>query len=354
MSDLYTNYLMVADGLTTATEFSSITNGEYSHDQLTTLLAEGEVFNPKTLWKSVKPFVRKFQNEEDGILTFDDTIVDKEYTDENGFVSKFYDHSKNKYVNGVNILTAYYSANGFSCPVGVSFMEKEKDKNGNYKQIKTKNEELREMVVRAVYNEIPFSYVLADSWYATKENMEFIKKKLNKNFIFSCQNNRLFANSELDLANGNFVNIKDVTIKNGESKKGFLKGIPFPILLIRFDYPSSKEHVGGIVYLVTSDLELSNKNTTTIYRKRWKVEEYHKSLKQNASLGKMPAKTKMTQQSSLCASLIAFVKFECLRISGKLNHFAMKQRIRIEKIKTGMAELKKMKKGISVPDLCFA
>jgi len=38
-------------------------------------------------------------------------------------------------------------------------------------------------------------------------------------------------------------------------------------------------------YLVTSDLTLNAEQIMTIYQKRWKVEEYHRSLKQNVSLG---------------------------------------------------------------------
>ena len=36
-------------------------------------------------------------------------------------------------------------------------------------------------------------------------------------------------------------------------------------------------------YLVTSDSSLTADQIITIYHKRWKVEEYHRSLKQNAS-----------------------------------------------------------------------
>ena len=37
------------------------------------------------------------------------------------------------------------------------------------------------------------------------------------------------------------------------------------------------------MYLVTNNLELSSDDFETLYKKRWSVEEYHKSIKQNAS-----------------------------------------------------------------------
>jgi IS4 transposase len=64
------------------------------------------------------------------------------------------------------------------------------------------------------------------------------------------------------------------------------------------------------MYLASNDLELSAQQFQTLYRKRWSVEEYHKSLKQNASLAKSPTRTVATQTAHLFASLLAYVKLE--------------------------------------------
>ena len=67
----------------------------------------------------------------------------------------------------------------------------------------------------------------------------------------------------------------------------------------------------SVRYLVTSDLTLDFSGTTTIYQKRWKVEEYHivpfgyRSLKQNASLKKSPACTETTQTNNFVAAMWA-------------------------------------------------
>lgn len=37
----------------------------------------------------------------------------------------------------------------------------------------------------------------------------------------------------------------------------------------------------SVVYLVSSNTDLTQAQLTTIYQRRWKVEEYHKSLKQS-------------------------------------------------------------------------
>jgi IS4 transposase len=49
---------------------------------------------------------------------------------------------------------------------------------------------------------------------------------------------------------------------------------------------------------VSSDVTLDHERMSTIYQRRWKVEEYHKSLKTNASLAKSPTKTIRTQRAT--------------------------------------------------------
>ena len=57
--ELYSDYLFSAFSYTTATGLSAITNGAISHDKITRFVAEKELDSP-TLWRLVKPLVRKF------------------------------------------------------------------------------------------------------------------------------------------------------------------------------------------------------------------------------------------------------------------------------------------------------
>ncbi len=86
-----------------------------------------------------------------------------------------------------------------------------------------------------------------------------------------------------------------------------------------------------MLYLVSSDVMLDYERLTTIYQKRWKVEEYHKSLKSNASLAKSPTKTVRTQSNHFFVCIYAFVKLERMKIVTKTNHFALRVRASISK-----------------------
>ncbi|MDR2120660.1 MAG: transposase [Tannerella sp.] len=92
------------------------------------------------------------------------------------------------------------------------------------------------------------------------------------------------------------------------------------------------------MYLVSNDLTLSVNDFQTLYKKRWSVEEYHKSLKQNASLAKSPTRTVTTQSNHLFASLSAYIKLEKLKFVHKLNHFALKSKIYFRALKYAWKE----------------
>jgi hypothetical protein len=82
------------------------------------------------------------------------------------------------------------------------------------------------------------------------------------------------------------------------------------------------------------------------------VREYHKSLKQNASIGNSPAHTERTQSSRLFAAIFAYVKLEMLKLSAKLNHFAMKAKIYMASMKAAKASFQEL--WISTQNLAFA
>ena len=97
------------------------------------------------------------------------------------------------------------------------------------------------------------------------------------------------------------------------------------------------------MYLCTSDLTLTASSLRTLYQKRWKVEEYHKSLKSNAALARSPTKLPHTQSNHFFASLVAFVKLEAYRTSTRLNHFALKGKLYQAALASAFGQLQRFK-----------
>lgn len=94
---------------------------------------------------------------------------------------------------------------------------------------------------------------------------------------------------------------------------------------------------------MTDDLTLAYDHITALYQKRWSVEVYHKSLKQNASLEKSPTRTETTQRNHLFACLCAYLKLEHLKLTTGHNHFALKSKIYLSALRSAYDELVKLK-----------
>ena len=71
----------------------------------------------------------------------------------------------------------------------------------------SKNEHFRNLIQQSVNNKVMFEHVLADNWFGSKENMEFIDK-LGKKFIIGIKSNRTVALSGKDKKLGKFQQLK--------------------------------------------------------------------------------------------------------------------------------------------------
>ena len=348
--DLYTDYLQICFSQATATSLSSMLDGSLSHDVITDLLSKNE-FSSKDLWLESKNLVRTHQNE-NACLIFDDTIVEKPHTDQNEIVSWYYDHKTGKSVKGINILTAFYHTLGqgqempLRIPVGYEIIHKNlyysdlTTKKEIRKSSRTKNEYLQELFVQAINNQLLFKYVLADSWYCSSDNMKFIHKK-GKFFIFDIKSNRL-ACFEKSTKNTVFQRLDQIDLAQNIPTLLYLKDLSIPILLCKQIFKNENGTI-GIRYLASNDLNLNAAEFDQIYNKRWSIEEYYKSSKQNTALGKSPTKTIITQKNHVFSSFLAYIKFEKLKFSEKLNHFALKSKLYLAAIKAAYLELSTIK-----------
>jgi hypothetical protein len=343
--DLYSDYLISSFGATTATGLSALLEGDLSHDQITRFLA-GQQRTSADLWLLAKPYVRQIQQEE-GALIVDDSISEKPSTDENDIVCWHYDHSTDRQVKGINFMTALYHSQGVSLPVGFTLIAKTevyldpKDGKAKRRSPVGKNEYYRAMLQQAVDNQIPFRYVVNDVWYASAENMRFVKQMLHKDFIMPLKANRKVALSLADKQAGKYARVDTLVWEGNTVREIYLEGVDFPLLLAKQVF-ENEDGSTGVLYLVTSDTTLNYDGITTFYRTRWHVEPYHKSLKQNASLEKSPTQTVTTQTNHFFAALCGYLKLEMLKVSTHLNHFALKTKLYVRAVQVAFDALRQL------------
>jgi DDE superfamily endonuclease len=343
--ELYSDYLMSSFAQTTATGLARLLDGEFSHDQITRFLA-GADYTSRDLWLLVKPVVRAIETA-DGVLIFDDTIEEKPSTDENEIIAWHFDHCQNRTVKGVNILNCLYSAGGINIPVAFEIVHKDrwfcevKTRQEKRQSALTKNEQLRQMLPVCQQNQLCYRYVLTDNWYSSKENMAFIKVEMQKDFIMALKSNRTVAVSLEDKRQGRFVRVDALPLEENTVLPVYIKGLAFPVIVAKQVF-TNKDGSIGILYLASSDLQLTYDRLTTLYQKRWTVEVFHKSIKSNTGLARSPTRTVRTQSNHFFASIYAFFKLEQLKLKHQLNHFALRSKLYLKALQASFAELRRL------------
>ena len=347
--DIYTDYLICQNQHATATGLSLLLDGLISHDKITRFLNNNE-FDAKDLWQYVKPQVRRLEQDTGGVLIIDDAIEEKPYTDENGIICWHFSHAKGRCVKGVNLLSCLVRYEDIALPISFAAVCKNlhfcdlKTKKEKRQSYITKNQMFRSIIQQAIENQVKFDYVLADNWFGAKDNMEFIHYEKQKKFIFGIKSNRLIALSNEERKKGQYHNLKSLGLNDREKRIVWLKDLAFPVALITKIF-KNEDGSTGIVYLVTNDLDSDADRIYETYQKRWRIEEYHKSIKQNASLEKSPTKVMRSQRNHIFASIIAYCKLEFLRMRTALNHFALKYKLIIKANQMAFQELKKLRES---------
>lgn len=352
MLDLYTDYLLVSTAQTTATGMSNLLEDSISHDRITRFLSKDD-FTSQTLWSLVKPTVRQIEQQvsiedEQGVLILDDSVEEKIYTDENELIGWHYDHVQGRTVKGVNQLTALYHIGGMSLPVGLDFIKKDQwqvdQKTGKRKRVSSisKHERFQKMVANGCANLLSIKYILADKWFASSENLFFIKQVCHKAFVMPLKDNRKVALTLAHKQAGAYQRISELGLEADDALELYLEQLDFPVKVCRVSYPLKDGRVAES-YLVTSELALETEEITCLYQRRWKVEEMYKSVKSNASYNKSPTRTIRTQQNHFFCAMIAFFKLELLRQQKQSNHFALKGKLYLAAIKQAYQQLKRLK-----------
>jgi hypothetical protein len=83
------------------------------------------------------------------------------------------------------------------------------------------------------FHRIAFKYVLNDLWYASAENMCFVKLDLEKEFIMALKANRKVALSAEDKQQGRYQRLDQLDVPEDTPILIYLEQVPFPLHLMR-------------------------------------------------------------------------------------------------------------------------
>ena len=273
-----------------------------SHDAFTRLL-QRQPPDTDALWDEVSGIVQP----QDGFLIIDDTTLDKPYAKNMDLVYRQWSGKHHRVVNGINSCTLLWTDGNAIIPV--DFRIYDIDADG-----KTKNDHFRDMLRKAKERSFQPRIVLFDSWYSSVDNLKTIRKfgwhwltRLKKNRLVNSDNTKNMPIQEIEIPpEGREVHLKAY---------GFIK--VFRIV----------SEDGDIGYWATDALEMDEAKREKMGGYSWKIEEYHRGIKQFCGVECCQARKSQSQRAHIMFALRAFLRLEAERLRTGISWFESKRRI---------------------------
>jgi DDE superfamily endonuclease len=290
--DLYVRYLLAQPQGSGCCHLAEILES-LSHDSVNRFLSR-EHYEPKDLFEVMRLLIEL----EGGVLSGDDTVIEKPYADvKKTLLLGYYWSSKHsKAVLGISLITLYYtSANGLRVPINYRLYSKEDNK--------TKNDYFREMIEEVLHWGVRPRAVTTDAWYASKANLkQLIHHQLG--FMVGVAKNRLVS-----VAGGKYQRIDSLTIPQ-DGQLMHLKGVG---QVKGF----CKEYKDGscryyLLYLPDSEAlaAATAQEFDDLHAMHWGIECFHRAAKQLCGLQRFRVRLSAAIHTHVFCSLRAFIELE--------------------------------------------
>ncbi len=301
--EIYTSYLLSDPLYTSCTRLSDLM-GNLSHDSINRFLAR-ERYEPKDLFDEEKNRIEL----EGGILSVDDSVLDKPYMDAKkaSLVDYFWSGKHKRAVKGLNLITLFYTdINGISVPVNYRIYDKSIEK--------TKNDYFLEMLEEALAWGLKPAWITGDSWYSSLSNMKFIRK-LGLNFMFGIENNRTIS-----IERGQYIQIQKLEDWLDDEQTVYLKDYGM-VKVFRQIYKKTYR------YYIMSHSELDQLPTIKkidferVHSAHWSIERYHRALKQVCNIERFQVRKENQIKNHVFCALKGFVRLEFMRFENTISHW---------------------------------
>lgn len=306
----YVSYIIasyLASTCTTVSKCLSAIDPTVAHDAVRRML-ERQSQHTETLKKFAEPFMSKMG----GYLIVDDSTLDKLYSRKNDVVYRVWSGKHHRVVQGINLITTVWSDGKKIIPFIFRIYDPDRDE-------KTRNDHFRDMLKEAKDWGCNPEFVLFDTWYAGLDNLKLIRSfgwqfltrlKYNRHVNPDDSFNRPLSDVEIP-ESGIIVHLKGF---------GFIK-------VFRYQNPD-----GEYEYWATNKIEMIYEEWIEMKGKGWKIEEYHRGLKQCCLVERCQARNKEVQMGHIFLSIQAFITFEICRIQSGISWYESKQSLVIDAI----------------------
>lgn len=284
-----------------------------SHDSVNRWM-RGYRFSSGDLWEHAKSSVIPST---EGYLVYDDTVLDKRSSHKMDLVRLQYSGNVGGLVKGIGLVNCVYVNPVLGKYWVIDYRIFAPEFDG-----KTKLDHMREMFDNALLRKrLPFHGVLMDTWYATSSMMEHIHKR-GKVFYCPVKANRNICTEDSD----SYVHAKDITWIEETKAKGHkcqLKGVDKAITMKAFQVVRSTTQNETIV---TNDVaSLSTDVVQEVVSHRWKVEQFHRELKQTTGVQNCQCRNHRAIRTHIAMSMLVWLKFTDIARAKESNIYQLKQ-----------------------------
>jgi hypothetical protein len=273
-----------------------------------------EKLTPRLLWENVQPLI---QTHEQAYIIFDDTVLDKRYAEDIELTRRQYSGNEHRVLRGIGLVSCVYVNPETGQFWVIDYRIYDPDGDG-----KSKLDHVTDMLQSLIYHKLlPCSAVLMDSWYATKDLMQFIDQ-LGKYYYCPLKKNRLVDDTG---GQEKYKPIESIAWSRAELDHGkIIKIKTFPqakkVKLFRVTISTDRTE-----YVATNDL---TQNSTDVVQKvcgvRWKIEEFHREIKQLTGVESCQCRKARIQRNHINCAMLVWLRLKQLAYSTGQTVYQLK------------------------------
>ena len=253
-----------------------------------------------------------------GCIVFDDSVLDKNHSHRIEMVRRQYSGNAHGVIKGIGMVNCLYVNPDSGQYWIVDYRIFDPDGDG-----KAKPDHVKDMLLGLVAGKgLDFNRVLMDSWYATKELMLFIET-LGKLYYCPLKSNRLVDDSGGALKYRHVDSLAWSQAELAQGKIIKIRGFPkeHKVKLFRVEVSNNRTD-----WVVTNDLaQDSMKGTQKVCAIRWKIEQFHRELKQLTGVEKCQCRKATSQRNHIACAVLVWIRMTAIARKALTNIYSLKK-----------------------------
>lgn len=288
----------------------------FSHDAINRYLQDDNV-TPEIVWDQVKGVI---EYDEDGFIVFDDSVLDKNHSHKIELVRRQYSGNAHGLIKGIGVVNCLYVN-----PKTQRYWIIDWRVYAPESDSKTKLTHVQEMFDHALkVKGVLFRCVLMDAWYATKDLMLHVHRA-GKIFYCPLKSNRKVDDSGGELPYQAVSELSWSDQSQAEGKLVKIHGFPgaLKVKLFRVAVTNNRTE-----WIVTNDINQNSVgDTEDICAVRWKIEQYHREVKQTLGLEKCQCRSERAQRNHIGCVILAWNHITAYARELMTNIYSIKEKM---------------------------